>query len=130
MDYPPSFSSLKQQLNIDEGAVVVLSAERFKAMIRVFLELIRVDEDWYRGTYPDVAQAIADGVSKSAKEHYLLHGYFEDRLPHDVEVDAQRYLASYPDVAAAAAGGGPGAKEHYLEHGYKEGRRLPASPGQ
>jgi hypothetical protein len=127
MDYPPSYFSLKQQLNIDEGAVVVLSAERFKGMLRLFLELIRVDEDWYKQTYPDVAQAIADGACKSAKEHYTLHGYFEDRLPHDVNLDEERYFADHPDVAVLFRDGGPGAKEHYIESGYREGRLVPAS---
>lgn len=124
MDCPPSFDAVVKKLEIRarEGAVVVLTHEKLQALMRVFLELVAVDEQWYKASYPDVAEGIASGLVPSAKEHFVSNGYFEGRLPHDVEVDEAWYYEAYPDVAANFKAGGPSAKEHYLEHGYREGR--------
>jgi hypothetical protein len=124
MDCPPSFDVVMKKLEIRarEGAVVVLSHEKLRALVRGFLELVQVDEEWYRSTYPDVAEGIANGTVPSAKDHFIHDGYFEGRLPHDVEIDDVWYYETYPDVAANFKAGGPSAKEHYLEHGYREGR--------
>ena len=112
----------KLEIRAREGAVVVLSHEKLQALVRQFLELVEVDEEWYLSTYPDVAEGIANGGVLSARDHFIHDGYFEGRLPHDVEVDEAWYYEAYPDVAANFKAGGPSAKEHYLEHGYREGR--------
>lgn len=41
---------------------------------------LEVDADWYRETYPDVAQAGIDPV-----QHYQLHGRAEGRFPHPLQ---------------------------------------------
>ncbi|HEV2303092.1 MAG TPA: hypothetical protein VGR91_16110 [Stellaceae bacterium] len=131
MKGPPSFGAIKAKLEIraKEGSVVVMSYEKLCALIRVFLDFVEVDEEWYKATYPDAARVIASGIFPSAKEHFIEHGYFEARLPHDVEVDEAWYYHAYPDVAATFERGGPSAKEHFIEHGYREGRNRvrPAS---
>jgi len=103
--------------------VIVLPYDKLQGIIRELLASVAVDEKWYLAAYPDVASGLAEGTIGSAKEHYILHGYFEGRLPHDVEVNSDWYLATYPDVATGLGSGGPTAKQHYLEHGYREGRQ-------
>lgn len=124
MNCPPSFDAINAALDLraKEGGIVVLRYDKLRALVRVLLDLVEIDEAWYKATYADVAQGIATGIFPSAKEHFIQHGYFEGRLPHDVEVDEAWYYEAYPDVAAAFEAGGPSAKEHYLEHGYREGR--------
>lgn len=72
-----------------------------------------VDENWYFLLYPDVK---ATGMS--ARDHYIQHGYRENRSPHPI-FDAEYYLSIYPDVKAA----GRPAILHYLESGGREWRR-------
>ncbi|PYF07465.1 hypothetical protein C8J30_11716 [Rhodobacter viridis] len=98
--------------------------EDFEAILRDMVATIAIDEDWYRATYPDVDQAIRDGVITRAQEHYIASGYFEGRLPCAVTVDEAWYFETYPDVAAAhAAGEVSSATQHFLLYGYAEGRK-------
>jgi hypothetical protein len=122
--YPPSFDSIRQRLDIKEreGGILVMPFEKLRAVVRALLEMVEVDEAWYRRTYADVDAAMAAGNAGSAREHYIEFGYFEGRLPHDVAVDEAYYLAAYPDVAGGVENGGPPPKRHYVEHGYREGR--------
>jgi hypothetical protein len=106
-----------------EGGVIVLSYEKLQALIPLFLTAFPVDDEWYKARYPDVAGNIASGIEVSANAHYVEHGYFEGRLPRDVEVDESWYLVTYPDVAEGSKTGGPPAKQHYLDFGYNEGRQ-------
>lgn len=96
-------------------------------LLRYFLELladrVRVDERWYRATYPDIGKAIEDGRFKSAKHHYLKFGYFENRLAHPIEVDEEFYAENNKDIAAGVAAGRiPSCQSHFEQYGFKEGR--------
>jgi SAM-dependent methyltransferase len=70
------------------------------------------DPDYYRVTYPDVAQAGCDLL-----DHFCQHGIAENRRPGP-GFDPQWYLAANPDVGAS----GTPAFLHYLRHGASEGR--------
>lgn len=129
MRYVPPFSSLNENLvfSSDEGTPSVkMTYEDFEKLLRKLLHAVEIDEEWYRSAYPDVDQAIREGVVKTAREHFVTSGYFEGRLPCEVEVDEDWYFKAYPDIAEAAkAGEVSSAKQHFLSFGYAEGR-LPA----
>jgi hypothetical protein len=132
MDQPPSFDSLLRHLEIRarEGSTLVLSYDKLRAIVQTLLDLVRVDEEWYKTTYPDVADGISRGTIASAKDHYVKFGYFEARLPHDFAFDEAWYLSAYPDVALGISGGTiASAREHYLKYGYREGR-MPVPPAR
>jgi|SRR5579863_9360572 len=125
MYYPPSLDSMKYKLGIcEKDGVVVMPYEKLCTIIRVFLELMEVDEEWYSATYPDAKKEIADGVFSSAKEHFMLRGYFEGRLARNVEIDEAWYYDAYADVEEKFKAGGPSAQEHYIKQGYNEGRPI------
>src|SRR5213076_1156110 len=48
--------------------------------LRRFLPLVRFDEELYLRLYPDVKQAIDTGALTSARDHFVVHGYFEGRV--------------------------------------------------
>jgi len=131
MQYVMPFDMIKRNLNLEatRGTVRVnVTYDDFLSIMRRLLAVASVDEAWYRATYPDVAQAVAKGVYKSAKEHFVLHGYFEGRFPYDMAVDEAWYLRAYPDVAEGVERGDLlSATHHFKSNGYREGR-LPADP--
>lgn len=84
---------------------------------------IWVDEDWYLSRYPDVQDAIGAGVIPSGAEHFRRSGYYEHRMPYDIQVDEPWYVSEYRDVAEAVERGDfPSAQEHFELVGYGEGR--------
>jgi hypothetical protein len=92
-------------------------------MLAPFLDDVIVDEKWYRRTNEDVDAAIRSGEMKSAHEHYIRAGYFEDRLPRPVPVDEAWYLKEYPDVAQAMRDRVfRSVEEHFQQAGFREGR--------
>ncbi len=91
--------------------------------VRSSIAKIAVDEAYYLARYPDVAQAIANGIIGSAAEHFCESGYFEHRMPYRIVVDEPWYLAQYPDIAdALAAKAITSAQTHFEEVGFAEGR--------
>ena len=52
------------------------------------------DEDAYLRAFPDVAQAISDGICTSPLQHYMDHGRHENRLSH-------HSLSSHPERTTA-----------------------------
>jgi hypothetical protein len=134
MRYLPPFDIVKQEClfpivsgNIkSDGSKQLISQESFVQALRLLLRGVQVDEHWYVTAYPDIAEAIAAGAVKSAKNHFVENGYFEGRLPFELSVDEDWYLSTYPDVAEGITRGDfRSAKEHFQNYGYKEGR-LPA----
>ncbi|MBU6418922.1 MAG: hypothetical protein KGQ79_04260 [Proteobacteria bacterium] len=106
---------------------VELQEAKLFALIRGLLGSVEVDEAWYLKTNPDVAAAVKAGELKSARAHYIIAGYFENRLPRPVTVDEAWYLAEYPDVAdAIRVGTVTSASAHFETSGFVEGR-LPRS---
>jgi (2Fe-2S) ferredoxin len=95
----------------------------FDELIKLFLQSVDVDEAWYKRRYPDVADAIEDGLFRSAKHHFISSGYIEGRLPGEVTVDGEWYQKIYPDVAESIRNGlFESAAEHFHLYGYLEGR--------
>jgi hypothetical protein len=102
---------------------VSVQARFLQALIRLALEHVPVDEAYYLRCYPDVSEALRDGLFTNPRHHYLEFGYFEDRLPFKVEVDEEFYFRSNPDIERGVRSGLiPSAQVHFENHGFKEGR--------
>lgn len=76
--------------------------------------------DWYLRQYPDVAEAVAQGLI-SPWEHFDQYGRHEGRSPGPL-FDTTYYLAANPDVRAAVEQGLITAYDHFIQHGAGEGR--------
>lgn len=74
--------------------------------------------------YPEVSNAVSQGVYKSGFEHYERYGANEGRWGNvTLEYNEVSYLAANPDVAAAVrAGIFTSGYQHYISLGYTEGR--------
>ncbi len=129
MKYLVPFATLRQTIRFvsEKGSLKAdLTYDEFLDVVRKLLVALPVDEEWYRATYPDVAEAIDAGVYTSATSHFTEHGYLEGRRPFAFEVDTEWYLETYPDVKEGIETGEIlSAEDHYNRHGYEEGR-MPA----
>ena len=126
-DFLPPFEEIKSFLSfaaVKGELTISASYTQFTALIRTLLQGIEVDEAWYLRQYPDVAEAIRNGIVKSAKDHFLNDGYFEGRLPFEIRVDEAWYLEQNPGVAEYIARGElDSAQQHFNDNGYREGRK-------
>lgn len=105
------------------GRMIEVSEQRLQELIRALLPSVEVNERWYRENNPDVDDAINTGNMPSARDHFIVSGYFEDRLPRPIRVDEAWYLNEYPDVREAIrVGTFASAFQHFMVSGYKEGR--------
>lgn len=122
-----SYHYLISNAGTPNGHYVELLESRLMELLQTMLLRVRVDESWYLATYPDVAAAVRKGALKSAREHYIRAGYFENRLPASIMVDEEWYINEYPDVLTAIKSGAlSSAQQHFERNGFKEGR-LPAA---
>jgi len=126
MPYLPPFEKVKAMLQIayDAGTPRVTGTyEEFLELIRALLVCIQVDEAWYLSTYPDVAEAIAQGKVANARDHFINDGYFEGRWPFPIAVNERWYLTQNPGVADYIRTGRlTSAQQHFEHDGYREGR--------
>jgi len=100
---------------VDRNFFIALMAKRLAA--------IKFDEAWYLTKYPDVKDAVKRGVFASGREHYVLAGYYEHRMPVAIHVNEKWYLEAYPDVAEAIRSGVyKTGQAHFELAGYREGR--------
>jgi len=105
------------------GHYIEIHEPTLRELFRFLMNFVEVDERWYREMNQDVDDAIRAGDLPSAKAHYIIAGYFEDRLPRFIQVDEDWYLQTYPDVAEAISGGNiASAQEHFIMAGFREGR--------
>ncbi len=105
------------------GRYTEVVEERLRLLLKPVLNEIVMDEQWYLKVNEDVRRAVETGSFKSARDHYVIAGYFEDRLPRPTIVDEGWYLSLYTDVAEAIrAGKFLTAQEHFNKSGFKEGR--------
>jgi hypothetical protein len=120
---------LNQKIIVPSQKTSYIAVERSHliAFLAPLIGRILVDEDWYFARYPDVRDAVKRGEVGSAAAHYARSGYYEHRLPYDIEVDEAWYLSQYEDVRQAVDDGAfeSGAR-HFHELGFAEGR-LPFS---
>ena len=126
MKYLPPFEVLKSYLtisNVKGELMVTCSYESLVQMLRQLIIGVQVDEAWYLERYPDIAEAISQGVVQSPRVHFGNDGYFEGRLPFPIAVDNAWYQAQYPDVAdSVRLGAVESPQTHFEEDGYREGR--------
>ena len=131
MRYLPPFETIKGMLNLttQRGKTRVdMTYEDTQKMIRVRLDAIEVDEAFYLERNPDVAEGVQKGEIRSAREHFVDHGYFEGRAPYRIAVDEAWYLATNADVAEQVRlGTFASGQAHFDAAGYQEGR-LPRAP--
>jgi hypothetical protein len=117
------YSYLMSGSSVGGGHYVELLETKLFDLLQQILRLVEVDEPWYRATYRDVDEAVRAGRFASAREHYVISGYFENRFPHAIQVNESWYLAEYPDVAEAIRSGSmSSATQHFESDGFKEGR--------
>lgn len=126
MQYLAPFDVVKRSFEIStaKGQLIATAPyETLISVIKLLLSGVNVNEEWYCAQYPDVAKAVADGIIKSPKQHFIDNGYFEGRLPFPISVDDKWYLKQYSDVAESIKKGAePSSQTHFLRDGYKEGR--------
>jgi hypothetical protein len=102
---------------------VAVDKEHLVDFLKPTLRTIYVDTEWYLFTNPDIADAIRSGAVANAVDHYITFGYYEHRMPYEIEVEEKWYLTQYPDVKDAVSKGlFPSARDHYYVVGFKEGR--------
>jgi hypothetical protein len=139
VNYLLPFDVIKRSIQISTvkgHLTITMSHDNFANMIKSLISIVDVDEDWYLEQYPDISQAIKDGVVQSAKQHFIDNGYFEGRIPFPIIPDEEWYKSEYPDVADSIQRGiEPSVQTHFARDGYKEGRlpfksqvSLPALP--
>ena len=95
MKYLPPFDILKSYMTLQtvNGELMVsCTYEAFVEMLRRMIAGIRVDAAWYRSRYPDIAEAIDQGIVGSPQKHFVDDGYFEGRMPFEIKVDERYYL--------------------------------------
>ena len=126
MKYLPPFEVLKALLtisNVKGELMVTCSYENLVQMLRQLIIGVEVDEKWYLDRYPDIADAIKQGLVQSARLHFVNDGYFEGRMPFPIHVDERYYLAQNSGVADYVRKGMlESGQQHFDENGYQEGR--------
>ena len=127
MKYIPPFHRIKGHFDISQtnGDATPVSAanEELARLIQALLIGLEVDEAWYLQQNEDVALRLGEGKIKSAKQHFLDHGYFEGRAPFQITVDEAWYLEENEDVAEQVRlGTFTSGQEHFDQSGYHEGR--------
>jgi hypothetical protein len=124
--YLPPFEIIKGMLNLTTArgkTRVDMTYEDLQQMIRTLLTVIEVDEAFYLARNPDVADGIRLGSIRSAREHFVDHGYFEGRLPYRIDVDETWYAENHVDLADTLGGEEYAtAQAHFDGPGYSEGR--------
>jgi hypothetical protein len=117
------YSFLTSAGSEDDTSFIEVNAARLRKLLTSFLLAVEVDEPWYISAYADVRDAVRSGDMRSAREHYVTAGYFEDRWPRPIEVDEAWYLNAYPDVAEAIRAGKFWTPQHHFQiEGFREGR--------
>jgi hypothetical protein len=102
---------------------VAVDKDHFVEFLKPTLHNIYVDVEWYLRNNPDIAQAVESGIVANADDHYVTYGYYEHRMPYEIEVDEDWYLTQYPDVNEAVSKGlFSSGRDHYYTAGFKEGR--------
>jgi hypothetical protein len=125
-------AAAKDVVNIDPFAVLVRKKlvlpshkTNYVAVQMGFLVdiMIQIDEQWYLECNPDVCEAVKEGAVKDGREHFIIRGFYEHRLPYEICVDEAWYLDRYEDVRSAVhASVFASGQVHFEKLGYREGR--------
>ena len=126
MKYLPPFELMKAFLtisNVKGELMVSCTYENMVQLLRRMIIGVEVDEAWYLERYPDIAEAISQGIVQSARLHFVNDGYFEGRMPFPIHVDERYYLAQNAGVSEFVRKGMlESGQQHFDENGYGEGR--------
>jgi hypothetical protein len=128
MPYMPPYQAMREGIAVSpDGRAVLLSRDMFRMLIGALAQSTGFDPAWYRTQYPDVAEAIENGLLADELEHFAHCGYEEGRMPAHLAVDEVWYRDVYPDVDDGLIDGSLGsAEDHYNGSGYAEGRAASA----
>jgi hypothetical protein len=69
----PSFAEIRRATLLD------IPGDVLRPLLQPYIATAPLDEEAYLQRYPDVAEAVATQRFKSAREHYVIAGYFEGR---------------------------------------------------
>lgn len=134
MEYQ-SFNVIKKRLQLvgwDEGKdFVLVSRNSLKVLFKEYAksQASEFDEEWYLSQNRDVSDNLATSDLETGLDHFINHGYFENRMPRPIEINWKLYLDLNPDVhknLSALEGESlkKSAIQHYIDHGYREGRPI------
>lgn len=125
--YLPPFEIVQGLLNLTSNrgkTKTDMTFDEAKDLIRRLISVVDVDEAFYLSRNPDVAEGVAQGSIRSAREHFINHGYFEGRMPYPINVNEEWYLQENADIADTVQSGEyASGQAHFDGPGYPEGRR-------
>ena len=122
-----AFGDLAERLKAADDEVSV-PREILARLLDLYISCWDFDEEWYLATFPDVREAVDQGLFISGWAHFRGVGYWEGRFGCQPVVDAEWYTSTYPDIAQAMLDGKvTSALDHFVRVGYQEGR-LPHDP--
>lgn len=102
---------------------VTVSMAFLRFVISQIVRRAEFDPAWYAERYPDVEGARLAGQVASLHEHYYTQGYFEGRLPCELQFDPDWYRSRYEDVSLAFSPDDTDAlRQHFRAQGWREGR--------
>ena len=126
--YVPHVDLLLQALRVNRERLnsrskIAIDARLLKALLQAIVVRTPFSEEFYKQTYPDLAEAHAAGSIADLHQHYVESGYFEGRFGAPPVVDEAFYTSHYKDVGQAVLRGDVvSGTEHYLRSGAAEGR--------
>ena len=126
--YVPHIDLLLRALRVSRERVqskskIAIDTEVLRSLLQLIVEGLPFSAQFYRDTYPDIAEAYAAGRIPDLKRHFVEQGFIEGRAGSPPRVDDDFYLKVYPDVVdAIAAGVVVDAADHYRRAGASEGR--------
>lgn len=88
--------------------------------------VITFDPSTYLSLHADVSKAFGDDLI-AATVHYIQWGYAEGRVTLS-DLDALRYIASYPDLIKALGPNAQAGRDHYNANAVKLGRTIVFDP--
>ncbi len=126
MRYLPPFEAIKGLITLTSSrgrTRVDMTYDDLQKLIKTLLSAVEVDEAFYLSHNLDVAEGVALGTIRSARDHFINHGYFEGRQPYPLKVNEEWYLQTHADVAETVQQGGyASGQAHFDGPGYPEGR--------
>src|SRR5271167_4374756 len=93
-----AFGNLPERLK-EAGEEVSVPREILTRLLDLYISCWDFDEDWYLATYPDIKDAVDQGLFTSGWAHFRTVGYLEGRFGYQPVVDADWYTSAYPDIA-------------------------------
>lgn len=128
MDYLPHIDQFLRALRINRERLnskskVAIDAKLLRMLLQALARNLPFSEEFYLQSYPDIAEAHAQGQIEDLHAHFVELGFFEGRAGAPPPVDEAFYLSTYRDVADAVQRGDvKSGAEHYLRSGAAEGR--------